>query len=431
MPRNRFLILLGACLLSASAAWADDVGLIDCSSHSEGAQVFAKPRRTPELVASVPCGERFTILVYGFVFSRIQTGDGKVGYVYSNLIAVDRAGAPAQKPPSAQVVTASEKVAIRTAPVAQPAPSVPAQPQPAPAQPAPAPVAPAPARVVAPPAPISSAPASHAAISNAPQTNVTIARPDPPATAQPQPAPAQPATAPASEPASSFSVSAPASPVPAANAPEPSAPVARPDPPAQPQPEPAPAQPAAAPIRPVNDRATWEKPNPGGVRRAPLIEVFGGYAFARLDGGGGTATNLNGALGSFGWNFKPWLQLVADSSYSVVTVGTTKNVLYGNHFGPRYFHHGRNRWGATPFVEGLIGGSRADTTISGVGGYTTSANCLSYKVGGGLDLHPSRHWEIRLFDVDYYRTSFGTNVQQNNYWVSTGIVLHLFGGRSY
>ncbi len=426
MPRNRFLILLGACLLSASAAWADDVGLIDCSSHSEGAQVFAKPRRTPELVASVPCGERFTILVYGFV-----------GYVYSNLIAVDRAGAPAQKPPSAQVVTASEKVAIRTAPVAQPAPSAPAQPQPAPAQVAPAPVAPAPAPVATPPAPLSSGPVPPAATSNAPQTNVTIARPDPPATAQPQPAPAQPATAPASEPASSPSVSAPpaspatAAPVTAANAPEPYAPVARPDPPAQPQPEPAPAQPAAAPIRPVNDRATWEKPNPGGVRRAPLIEVFGGYAFARLDGGGGTATNLNGALGSFGWNFKPWLQLVADSSYSVVTVGTTKNVLYGNHFGPRYFHHGRNRWGATPFVEGLIGGSRADTTISGVGGYTTSANCLSYKVGGGLDLHPSRHWEIRLFDVDYYRTSFGTNVQQNNYWVSTGIVLHLFGGRSY
>ncbi len=423
MSRNRFLILLGACLLSASAAWADDVGLIDCSSHSEGAQVFAKPRRTPELVASVPCGERFTILVYGFVFSRIQTGDGKVGYVYSNLIAVDRAGAPAQKPPSAQVVTASEKVAIRTAPVAQPAPSVPAQS-------APAPVAPAPAPVVAPPAPISSAPVSHAAISNAPQTNVTVAQPDPPAPAQLQPVLAQPAPVLASEPASSFSVSAPASPAPIANAPEPSAPAAQPDPPAQPQPEPAPAQPAAAPIQPVNDRATWEKPNPGGVRREPLIEVFGGYAFARLDGGGGTATNLNGALGSFGWNFKPWLQIVADSSYSVVTVGTTKNVLYGNHFGPRYFHRGRNRWGATPFVEGLIGGSRADTTISGVGGYTTSANCLSYKVGGGLDLHPSRHWEIRLFDVDYYRTSFGTNVQQNNYWVSTGIILHLFGGRS-
>jgi hypothetical protein len=35
-----------------------------------------------------------------------------------------------------------------------------------------------------------------------------------------------------------------------------------------------------------------------------------------------------------------------------------------------------------------------------------------------------------LFDVDYYRTSFGLNANQNNYWASTGIVLRLFGGRS-
>jgi hypothetical protein len=165
-------------------------------------------------------------------------------------------------------------------------------------------------------------------------------------------------------------------------------------------------------------------------RRAPLLELYGGYAFARLDGGGGTTSNLNGAMGSFGWNVKPWLQLVADSSYSFVTVSGTKNVLYGNHFGPRYFHRSRNRWGLTPFVEALVGGSRSDTIVSGVGGYTTSVNCLSYKAGGGIDIHPSRHLDIRLFDVDYYRTSFGTNLHQNNYWASTGIVFRLFGGGS-
>jgi len=159
-----------------------------------------------------------------------------------------------------------------------------------------------------------------------------------------------------------------------------------------------------------------------------LIEVFGGYSFARLDGGAGTSSNLNGAMGSFGWNVKPWLQIVADSSYNFVTISGAKTVLYGNHFGPRYFHRGRNRWGATPFVEALVGGSRADTTITGAGGYTSSVNTLSFKVGGGLDLHPSRRWEIRLLDFDYYRTSFGTNVHQNNYWASTGIVLRLFGG---
>jgi len=162
----------------------------------------------------------------------------------------------------------------------------------------------------------------------------------------------------------------------------------------------------------------------------PLIELFGGYAFARLNGGGGTWTNLNGALGSFGWNVKPWLQIVADSSYDFVTVSGTKTVLWGNHYGPRLFGRMRNRWGITPFVEGLIGGSRADTTVSGTSGYTASVNSISYKVGGGLDMKPSRHFEIRLLDVDYYRTSFGTNLHQNNYWATTGIVIRLFGGGS-
>jgi hypothetical protein len=158
-----------------------------------------------------------------------------------------------------------------------------------------------------------------------------------------------------------------------------------------------------------------------------MVELFGGFAFARLVSNGGTASNLNGAMGSFGWNLKPWLQIIADSSYSTVTVSGTKNVLYGNHFGPRYFHRSRNRWGLTPFVEGLVGGSRSDTTVSGS---TASDKCLSFKVGGGLDLRPSRRWEIRVFDVDYYRTAFGTNLHQNNYWASAGVVLRLFGGAS-
>jgi hypothetical protein len=148
-----------------------------------------------------------------------------------------------------------------------------------------------------------------------------------------------------------------------------------------------------------------------------------------MNGGAGSYSNLNGAMGSFGWNFKPWLQIVADSSYNVITpVSGTKTVLYGNHFGPRYFYRKHMRWGATPFVEALVGGSRSDTTVSGTGGYKTSQNCLTYKVGGGFDLHPSRRWEIRVLDFDYYRTSFGTNLHQNNYWASTGIVLHFFGG---
>ncbi len=426
MLRNRLLILLGGCFLSASAAWADGVGFIDCRDHPDQTPVFGKARQTHDTVASLPCGERFTVVLNGFIFSRIQTKDGQIGYIYSNLISADRSGsvpAPTStRVPAPAAPAPIQNVPAATATVAPPSPAAAAQVQPTPAQPAP-----------------TAAPAS---TSNLPSTAATVVQPTP-AQPAPRPAPAtassvtetpatifpRPPTAPTQTEPAPAQVATTETTVPTTSVPETPATAAQPEATPAPQPEPAPAEPPAPAIRAASARESWEKPN-AGLRRMPLIELFGGYQFARLDGGGGTGTNLNGALGSFGWNLKPWLQIVADTSYNVVTISGTKNVLYGNHWGPRFFRHTRNRWGATPFVEALVGGSRADTTVTGTGGYTTSNNCLSYKVGGGVDIHPYRHFEIRLFDVDYYRTAFGVNLHQNNYSASAGIVLRLFGGGS-
>src|SRR5260370_12724725 len=174
MLRNRLLILLmlGACFLTASAAWADDVGYVNCSSHPEATQVFAKPRKTPDMLASLPCGERFTVLVYGFIFSRIETRDGKVGYVYSSLISVDPSAASVQQVATARVPVARSNVST-TAAAQQPEPITFRQPQRTQAQPAPAPVP---------------EPASPEPISKVPETTAAAAKPDPAPPAQPQPA---------------------------------------------------------------------------------------------------------------------------------------------------------------------------------------------------------------------------------------------------
>jgi len=437
MLRNRLVMVLGAGLLSASGAWADGVAYVDCASHPEETQVFAKPRRTPDAVAVIPCGERFTLLLNGFIFSRVQTRDGQVGYVYSSVISMDRSGA-AVPPPNATRLSASASAPAVTPKPAEIKPAAPAPVQ-APVQQSAGPVA------QATPVSAASATAPEAAASSA-QTQIAAAAS--PSREQLEAAAAASLNAAHPEAASGATVQpATTSPAPAAAA-QVEAAVPAPNGAAQPEataastggssPEAAAAQPEATPAEPPapaapaikaeKARQSWERPNAGGRRFLPLFELYGGYAFTRFDSGAGAFTNFNGVLGSFGWNFKPWLQLVADSSYSFVTVSGTKNVLYGNHWGPRVFLRGHGKWSMTPFVEGLVGGTRADTTVSGVGGYKTSENVISYKVGGGLDIKPSRHLEIRVLNVDYYRTSFGTNVHQNNYWASAGIVLRLFGG---
>jgi hypothetical protein len=413
-------------------------------------------------------------LVYGFYFSRIQTRDGQVGYIYSSLIAQDR-GATSLQPaaskqqtgpqtPSLQATSEKTKIPRATPFDAQPKAAAAGQPQAAPSaapeQAAAVPVtalqagsSQSPAVEVA--APTAPASASSSISSNGAGTAAPVAQLGSSAAAEAQPAAAQPT---GSQPASAEPPAAPA-PVftapptapptpnadmaetpaattqPSSNAAAEAQPEAAQPAPAQPAPaaaapaQPAPAQPAAPAIRPVDMKDSWEKPRPS-VRAAPLLELYGGFAFSRM-GGTGFGTNSIGGLGSVGWNAKSWLQILADTSYNFETVSGTKNVLYGNHYGPRFFYRTRNRWGITPFGEALVGGSDLKTTVSGSGGYTSSTgSTLSYKVGGGVDIHPTRshRWDIRLIDVDYYKTSFVTNTHQTNYWISTGVVLRLFGG---
>src|SRR2546426_558192 len=354
MLRNRLLILLGGCLLATSAAWADDVGYIDCQNHPEDTKVLGKAGKTSDVVTSMPCGERFTILLTGFFFTRIQTKDGSEGFVYSNLISHDRSATSVQQPVRAPASTPISNVPATTATLAQAKLTTSVQPQPAAVQPvaarapAPAPTLSVPATtatVVQPkaatpaqpqPAAVQPAPApARAATSSVPAATATVVQPKAATPVQPQPAAVQPVPAPARAATSSVAAT--------------TATVVQPEPSPPPQPEPAPAQSAAHPPRSKAAKTGMERSIPS-TRKQPLVELFGG--------------------------------------------------------------------------------TRADITVSGTGGYNTSDNSLSIKAGGGLDINPSRHFEIRLFDFDYYRTSFGLNSHQNNYWASTGIVVRLFGGRS-
>ena len=163
------------------------------------------------------------------------------------------------------------------------------------------------------------------------------------------------------------------------------------------------------------------------TRKTPVGEMFGGFSYARLSDSGVT-TNTKGIVGSFAWNAKPWLQLVADTSYNVGSYNGVNVTLYGNHYGARVFHRERNSWRASPFAEVLVGGSHVNNTVSGSGGLQFTDLGFSMKMGGGVDFNLTPHFAVRVFDADYYRTSlFGAH--QNNIWLTTGFVIRLGGAR--
>jgi len=163
------------------------------------------------------------------------------------------------------------------------------------------------------------------------------------------------------------------------------------------------------------------------TRRTPVGEMFGGFSYARLSDSG-VSTNTKGVVGSFAWNAKPWLQLVADTSYNVGSYNGVNVTLYGNHYGARVFHRERNSWRASPFAEVLVGGSHVNNTVSGSSGLQFTDLGFSMKMGGGVDFNLTPHFAVRVFDADYYRTSlFGAH--QNNIWLTTGFVIRLGGAR--
>src|SRR2546427_12554599 len=86
----------------------------------------------------------------------------------------------------------------------------------------------------------------------------------------------------------------------------------------------------------------WAQGPKQPVPKVPVVELFGGYAFARFDTGG-SAPNGNGPVGSFGWNAKRGLQIGGDKSHHTGTHHGGKNGLYCKHLRPRPFYRSRNR----------------------------------------------------------------------------------------
>lgn len=202
----------------------------------------------------------------------------------------------------------------------------------------------------------------------------------------------------------------------------------------------------------------------------PKVEVFGGYSFMHTDTGGLTGSTLNLELrqnpGTFGigsnfngwnaeaqYNFDRWIGIVADfgGQYGTPITGAAKDVSglpamsqYSFMAGPVISYRAKAR--ITPYVHALFGWDRASLSASTITGtsspvtsFASTYTDFAIALGGGVDYKLSRHFALRVGQLDYFHTSLDLNslygsaygpgrfqglaTHENNLRFSTGIVL--------
>jgi len=149
---------------------------------------------------------------------------------------------------------------------------------------------------------------------------------------------------------------------------------------------------------------------------SPKATIFGGYSYLNNNGKGYNGWDAQGT-----YNLTRHLGLTADisgdthnlTSLTFLGFGPSVNQhLYTYLFGPTataYF--GKSSvFGHALFgvAHSSLGAGISIPIIGGISTGVTSANAFAMEFGGGLDLGVSKHFAIRVAQLDYLRTQFNS-----------------------
>jgi opacity protein-like surface antigen len=183
--------------------------------------------------------------------------------------------------------------------------------------------------------------------------------------------------------------------------------------PADPAPAPAPAKSGSDPhIKPGSDYPHWE--------------WFVGYSYLNGRVGSGIKSyNGNGGSTSLAYNFNHWFGLAGDfGGYHTGHIdGASVDVTQFTYlFGPRLSYRFGTNDRHTLFGQILAGGAHAGASLGGLSG---SRNNFGMTAGGGLDVGLTKHWALRLAQVEYLLTDYDFPNHyrpQNDFRFSTGLL---------
>jgi len=155
------------------------------------------------------------------------------------------------------------------------------------------------------------------------------------------------------------------------------------------------------------------------------VDLFAGYSYVHTGPGIAVSSfNANGGDGSIALNAANWAGIVAEvGGIHATKIGLTDvdATAYTFQAGPKImlFHGGR----LSPFAQVLAGVVRTDPSFNQT---TKTHYTFALSPGVGLDWNATRHFGIRLGQLDYLLTRIPTSTNQvnwNNFRYSAGVLV--------
>ncbi len=163
------------------------------------------------------------------------------------------------------------------------------------------------------------------------------------------------------------------------------------------------------------------------------MEASAGYTYIRANAPPGQCGcfNMNGLSGEFAARLRYGFSIVGDigaDRQGDVDASGQSLWLVNYLVGPRISYRKSKR--VTPFAQFLVGGAHATGTIYGTAATSSapatsgSANGFAFSTGGGLDYNLTKHFAIRMFQLEYLNTRLPNTVNgfQNNLRITAGVV---------
>jgi outer membrane protein with beta-barrel domain len=160
------------------------------------------------------------------------------------------------------------------------------------------------------------------------------------------------------------------------------------------------------------------------AQEVPKVDLFAGYSYVHTSPGiAFPAFTANGGVGSVALNLTNWGSLVVEVGgiHASTINGTDVDATALTYLaGPKIslFHYRK----FSPFAQALFG---FVNTNPGFNQTTINHNTFAMSPGIGLDWNATRHFGIRLAQVDYLLTRMPTSTNQvnwNNFRYSAGVV---------